>query len=475
MAATIKKYPLKTDFSDESLTNVGSVALDEITSDSDTSVTVTLGTDAGDDFIVATDALVVEGDGSKKVGIGTATPSRKMDIVDASDPQLRLTQATGFMAAHVDVKATTAGELDITSTSLGFETGTVQLSPVGLTFSKEQNGTVSVADTAHDAPGKALSFIAGNPTAGTTADIAGGDLTLAGGQSKGSGTGGDVIVQTSAAAGSGTGLNNLTTKMIVKEDGDVGIGTASPASRLDIQHSTNGTGLTLNSSSANSRIRFNGSGATDGTSIGTSNDDFIVNNEDAAGKILFQIDDVTGLTVEKDGSARNVVAAANLSVAAQGDIRFEDSAGGEYVGFQAPGTVASSHTYTWPDALPGSDKILQSDSSGTLTWETAAAGGGLTVTAVSFAVDGATYSATTYDTMYIVTTTGGAVEIDLPTAASQAGKTIDVLAKTGATNTVTVDPNGSETINGSATSRTLTGTDYQNLTLVSDGSNWVIR
>jgi len=101
---------------------------------------------------------------------------------------------------------------------------------------------------------------------------------------------------------------------------------------------------------------------------------------------------------------------------------------------------------------------------------TAGGGGDLTITTTS----SATYSATTYNTMYIIDSSSNAVEIDLPTASGNAGKTIDVLAKTGATNAVTIDPNGSETINGSSASYVL-NTNYSNITLVSDGSNWVIR
>lgn len=50
---------------DNDITNVGDIALDSISSDAGTSVTVVLGTDAGDDFIVnngSIDALLVEGD-----------------------------------------------------------------------------------------------------------------------------------------------------------------------------------------------------------------------------------------------------------------------------------------------------------------------------------------------------------------------------------------------------------------------------
>lgn len=84
MAAKVVNVPVKTDFGDLDLTNVGSVALDEITSDSDTSVTVTLGTHAGDDFVVGpSNKLVVEGD-SGRIGIGTASPSNTVEIEGSS-------------------------------------------------------------------------------------------------------------------------------------------------------------------------------------------------------------------------------------------------------------------------------------------------------------------------------------------------------------------------------------------------------
>jgi hypothetical protein len=71
-------------FSDKNILNVGDVSLDSISSAAGTNIAVTLGTDAGDDFIVATDALVVEGD-NKNVGIGTAAPGGKLEVVSGND------------------------------------------------------------------------------------------------------------------------------------------------------------------------------------------------------------------------------------------------------------------------------------------------------------------------------------------------------------------------------------------------------
>ena len=64
---------------DNDITNVGNIALDTISSDAGTSVGVTLGTDAGDDFNVGSGKLVVEGDTSQ-TGINTATPTEKLTV-----------------------------------------------------------------------------------------------------------------------------------------------------------------------------------------------------------------------------------------------------------------------------------------------------------------------------------------------------------------------------------------------------------
>ena len=74
-----------TSFNDNNITNVGNIALDSISSDAGTTVTVTLGTDAGDDFLVGNNnAFTVTGD-NDRVGIGTADPSVALDIGSETD------------------------------------------------------------------------------------------------------------------------------------------------------------------------------------------------------------------------------------------------------------------------------------------------------------------------------------------------------------------------------------------------------
>ena len=70
----------------------------------------------------------------------------------------------------------------------------------------------------------------------------------------------------------------------------------------------------------------------------------------------------------------STVVATQVDITAQGDLRLQDTSGGEYVGFQAPGTVASSVLWTLPNADGTSNQVLTTNGSGTLSWSTPSAG-----------------------------------------------------------------------------------------------------
>lgn len=93
---------------------------------------------------------------------------------------------------------------------------------------------VSPSATDHDAAGTALVIQGGTTTAGTTNNIAGGSLTLAGGQGKGTGAGGDIIFQVANQGSSGSSLNSLAEVARITDDGNVGIGDAAPGTLLQL-------------------------------------------------------------------------------------------------------------------------------------------------------------------------------------------------------------------------------------------------
>ena len=68
------------------------------------------------------------------------------------------------------------------------------------------------------------------------------------------------------------------------------------------------------------------------------------------------------------------VTATQVDLTGQGDLRLQDSSGGQYVALQAAATVGSSYTLTLPTADGSADQFIKTDGSGNLSF--AAAGGG---------------------------------------------------------------------------------------------------
>lgn len=76
------------------------------------------------------------------------------------------------------------------------------------------------------------------------------------------------------------------------------------------------------------------------------------------------------------------------------------------------------------------------------------------------------YTATVTDNVILCT---GTFTITLPTAVGNGGKVFNI--KNVSTGTITVDANGSQTIDGELTQTVL---EYDNLTVISNNSNWFI-
>ena len=70
-----------------------------------------------------------------------------------------------------------------------------------------------------------------------------------------------------------------------------------------------------------------------------------------------------------------------IDITAQGDLRLQDAAGGQYVALQAPSTISSSYTYTLPGADGSSGQFLTTNGSGTLSWSASTIADGSVTTA----------------------------------------------------------------------------------------------
>lgn len=161
--------------------------------------------------------------------------------------------------------------------------------------------------------------------------------------------------------------------------------------------------------------------------------------------------------------------ADGLILPAEGELRLQDTTGGEYVSLKSPGTVSASVTYTLPSADGSSGHFLSTNGAGTLSWG-AAAGTALAVTTKANA--DSPYTVTASDDYILCDTSGGDVTLTFPAAASNTGKTWFV-KKTSASNECTLDGNGAETIDVDASIDLIS--NNASVEIYSDGTNLRVR
>ena len=82
-----------------------------------------------------------------------------------------------------------------------------------------------------------------------------------------------------------------------------------------------------------------------------------------AGNVTGNIDGTVGATTP------STVVATQVDITAQGDLRLQDTTGGEYVAIQAP-TAVTSWTLTLPTDDGTASQFLQTDGAGVSTWAT---------------------------------------------------------------------------------------------------------
>jgi len=100
----------------------------------------------------------------------------------------------------------------------------------------------------------------------------------------------------------------------------------------------------------------------------------------------------------------------NLTVNAEGEVRLADAAGGQYVAFKSPETVATSYTITLPDASPTRDGVVfTANIDGTTSWEPAKS--------FDYSVQNSSFAAVAFGG-YFVDTSGGGVTATLPSSPS---------------------------------------------------------
>jgi hypothetical protein len=110
------------------------------------------------------------------------------------------------------------------------------------------------------------------------------------------------------------------------------------------------------------------SGGTGITSFGTGVATALGQNVTGTGGIALATSPV--FTTPSLGAAT----ATQVNITAQGQLRLEDSTGGEYIAFRAPSTVTANTTLTFPNGAGTTGQVLTTDGSGTLSWSTPTGG-----------------------------------------------------------------------------------------------------
>ena len=138
----------------------------------------------------------------------TATEITTVTGADALQGETNLTFNGSTLAVTGAITSTTTATIGTDLTVTGAD----------ITLGNASASTVKNEATAHNTAGKTMTITSGTPTAGTTSDIAGGSLTLQGGQGKGTGAGGDIIFKTANASTSASTLNSYGTALTLSDD-----------------------------------------------------------------------------------------------------------------------------------------------------------------------------------------------------------------------------------------------------------------
>jgi hypothetical protein len=169
---------------------------------------------------------------------------------------------------------------------------------------------------------------------------------------------------------------------------------------------------------------------------------------------------VTALNiVATNSTVTNAVFSSTANLLTQSELRFQDAAGGQYIGLRSSTTVATSFTLNLPTTSGSANQVIQTDGSGNLSFATVSGGA-----AWQAVVTSTTFSATVKQG-YFINTSSNAITCTLP-ASPTLGDFISFVDYAGTfdTNNFTVARNGNP-IQGSATDLTV-ATERAGFTLV---------
>lgn len=205
------------------------------------------------------------------------------------------------------------------------------------------------------------------------------------------------------------------------------------------------------------QVNQNFTDVINGTSDGTK--DFSISALTCAGNVAFNGNTTIG-NASSDDLTVTASLASTISIKTTNTYNIGAATKGlQYIYF---GSSAGSNTTRLTGSAVSSDvQLILPDASGTLAIQ-----GDVTASKTS------AYTATTADGLILCDSSGGAFTVTLYTAVGNEGKVLRIKKTTSDVTAVTIDGNGSETIDGSTT--TTINTQNEVLVIMSDGSNWQI-
>lgn len=146
----------------------------------------------------------------------------------------------------------------------------------------------------------------------------------------------------------------------IKASGQTGVTIAVGDKALVAYNGTDYVRVGASAGGSNTQVQYN----SGGNLAGSANLTFDGTTLSAAG-LSGPLNGSVGATTP------STVVATQVNVTAQGDVRFEDTSGGQYVALQAPSTVATNVTFTLPGADGSSGQAIVTDGSGNLSFAAA--------------------------------------------------------------------------------------------------------
>jgi hypothetical protein len=160
-------------------------------------------------------------------------------------------------------------------------------------------------------------------------------------------------------------LNNATGGSVtIKASGQTGVTIAVGDKALVAFNGTDYVRVGASAGGSDTQVQFNSSGNLAGSANLTFNGTTLT-AAGFSGPLTGAVNGSVGATTP------NTVVATQVNVTAQGDVRFEDTTGGQYVALQAPSTVATNITFTLPGVDGSAGQAIVTDGTGNLSFAAA--------------------------------------------------------------------------------------------------------